>query len=267
MIRKVNLIPMAGAGRRFADAGYKEPKPLVLVDGEPMVVRAAQALPPCDQWIFVCQEAHVKEARLAEKLALYFNPMRVITVDGVTEGQACTCLLAKEYLNSDDVVNIGACDNYMAYAHERYDEFLNDDRTDALIWTFRNNPAVLQDPRMYGWVRVDSHGKALGVSCKAPISDEPMRDHAVIGAFSFRRAADFIGCTEQTIAANRRIKNEFYMDEVMNVAIESGRRVEVFEVDDYVCWGTPQDLDVYRRNCRRKSGASATPRQAARVAP
>ena len=116
---------------------------------------------------------------------------------------------------------------------------------DALIWTFRKNPAVLQDPRMYGWVDADALNRVRRVSVKVPLSDQPMNDHAVIGAFTFKRAGDFVSAAEAMIRANRRIKNEFYVDEAMNVAVEQGLRVKVFEVQHYICWGTPRDLDTY----------------------
>jgi len=98
---------------------------------------------------------------------------------------------------------------------------------------------------MYGCVKTQGR-KATGVSVKVPISDEPMQDHAVIGAFSFRRGADFLRCADRLIAENRRINDEFYVDDLMNVALEDGLQVEVFEVDQYICWGTPQDLATYQ---------------------
>src|SRR5919198_1269338 len=94
MIRRINLIPMAGAGKRFADAGYAVPKPLIPVAGLPMVVRAARALPATDHWIFVCRTEHVRDAGIDLELKRHFSPATVLTVDNSTEGQASTCLIA-----------------------------------------------------------------------------------------------------------------------------------------------------------------------------
>ena len=243
MPRRVNLIPMAGAGQRFVDAGYSQPKPLIPVGGVPMVVRAAGALPPADRWIFVCRAEHVRDAAIDRELERHFSPATVLTVDRLTEGQASTCLLAAGELRPDDELTIGACDNGMTYdpavLAERWQS-----GADAVIWTFRGNPAVLQKPSMYGWVAVDADGRVTGVSCKVPLSDRPMEDHAVIGTFSFRRAADFLRAAERTIALDRRVNGEFYLDVVLDQAVSDGLDVRVLEVERYVCWGTPEDLEA-----------------------
>ena len=114
-----------------------------------------------------------------------------------------------------------------------------------MIFTFRNNPAVRRNPQAYGWVSVDAGGLATKISVKTPISQEPLKDHAITGAFWFRRAADFVTCAEQMISANARVAGEFYIDTCMNFLIEAKRCVRVFEVDRYVSWGTPNDLRTY----------------------
>jgi dTDP-glucose pyrophosphorylase len=243
-MRCVNLIPMAGAGRRFADAGYAVPKPLVDIAGQPMVVRAGASLPPADLWVFVVLEAHLEQG-IGRELRRWFSPVEIVPLSSVTEGQACTCLCARHLLRPDDRLTIGACDNGMAYEPGRIASFGDAGAGDAWVWTFRHNPAVLQNPRMYGWVDADAAGVVRKVSCKIPLSDTPMEDHAVIGSFTFRRAGDFLQCTDALIAANRRVNGEFYVDEAMNVAVETGLDVRVFEVDQYVCWGTPRDVGLF----------------------
>lgn len=245
MCRRVNLIPMAGAGQRFLDAGYSSPKPLISVGGKAMVIRSASSLPVPDQWIFACRQEHIVDAHIDKTLTDIFSPTEIISVPGLTEGQACTCLLAKNLLRYNDILTIGACDNAMVYDHKKYFALLAQLDCDAIIWTFRNNPAVLQNPRMYGWVLVDNKNCVSRVSVKVPVSDNPMQDHAVIGAFTFKKASDFVIYAEKMIEQNRRINREFYVDELMNVMIEHGKQVYAFEVSQYICWGTPQDLVIY----------------------
>jgi dTDP-glucose pyrophosphorylase len=243
-MRRVNLIPMAGAGQRFVDGGYDTPKPLIKVDDLPMIVQAANSLPAADFWIFICRKEHVSKYEIDKVLKQYFTNSEIISIDYLTEGQACTCMLARDILYPDDQLTIGACDNAMNYKSEDFEKKIN--QSDALIWTFRNNSAVLQNPKAYGWVEVAETGKALQVSCKEPISDNPLVDHAVIGSFSFQRAETFFQCVDNMIAKNRRINNEFYMDVAIDESISLGNVVRPFEVEQYVCWGTPQDLNKYR---------------------
>ena len=240
-----NLIPMAGEGARFLKEGYKDPKPLIDISGKPMILQAAAALPRSDRWVFVCRKEHINKYRIDRTLKEAFPNSAIIEVDHLTKGQACTCLLAEPYLKADEPLLIGACDNGAIWDKEKYFDIIEKERVDALIWTFRNNVTVQRKPKMYGWVEVDAGNNALRISCKIPISDEPVRDHAIIGTFYFRRAGFFIDAAKQMIAANRSVNNEFYVDTMMNELIEAKLKVKVFEVDKYICWGTPDDVRTY----------------------
>ena len=165
-----------------------------------------------------------------------------MSVDYLTEGQASTCLLAKDSVNPEQALHIAACDNSMVYDREKFANLFADKTVDAVIWTFKGNPTVTTNPKAYGWVKTDDNQRATGVSCKIPISDSPINDHAVVGAFSFRKASVFFDAVEKMIKGNRRVNNEFYVDECMNLLIESGLNVKVFQIDHYICWGTPSDL-------------------------
>ena len=243
-MRNVNLIPMAGAGQRFVDEGYTVPKPLIEVDGEPMIIKAAECLPPADHWIFICRKEHVVEHGIDEKLKKLFPCSDIISVGYLTEGQASTCLLARDHLQAQDRLTIGACDNAMEYDQSNFKNHIAE--YDALVWTFRNNPAVIENPKMYGWVQLWDDGRAKKISCKQPISENPLQDHALIGAFSFREAGGFIKSVDSMIAKNRRINNEFYMDVAMDECIRMDYDVRPMEVNNYTCWGTPEDLEKYK---------------------
>ena len=242
-MRKVNLIPMAGVGQRFIDAGLTIPKPLIEINGIPMVVNAANSLPKADIWIFVCNDKHISDYKIDKTLARFFSNAIIISVDHVTEGQASTCLLAKEYLRVDDALTVGACDNGMVYDKQALNSY--ESGCDVVVWTFRNNKSVIENPKMYGYVEVNDLGFANRVSCKTPISEKPENDHAIVGTFSFNKASYFINNAEAMIAKNRRVNNEFYVDIVIDECIESSLMVKPFEVEQYYCWGTPFDLKRY----------------------
>lgn len=234
---------MAGEGQRFIDAGYKTPKPLIQIDGLPMAIRAAKCLPPADHWIFICRAHHVNESTIDEKLLSHFPDATILVVDHLTDGQACTCLLAGGYLKPDDQLTIGACDNSLSFDLREFETLIG--RNDALVWTFRNNPVVLRNPTMYGWVSLNGSGGVNGVSCKKPISADPLHDHAVAGTFSFKNAGYFLECTNNMTKKNRRVNGEYYLDVVADECVLSGLIVAPFEVTSYNSWGTPFDLEKY----------------------
>lgn len=237
---------MAGNGQRFIDEGYKVPKPLININGKPMVVLSAECLPKADLWIFICRKNHIDEFKIDKVLKDFFPKSIIISIDYLTEGQASTCLLAKDYLLPNDILTIGACDNSMVYNLNDLKRSIS--TNEVLVWTFRKNRSVLKNPEMYGWVNVDKNGLAKTISCKKPISNNPLNDHAIVGTFYFRKASFFIDNALKVIKSNRRINNEFYMDIVADECIISGLGTSVFEIEKYICWGTPKDLNSYLSN-------------------
>jgi dTDP-glucose pyrophosphorylase len=242
---RVNLIPLAGKGKRFTDEGYTIPKPVIPINGTPVVIAAANSLPAAEEYIFICLEEHLKKHHIDQTIKEYFPKAIIVPIDHVTEGQTSTCVLAEKYIDPESELTIGACDNGMTYDQAAYNKVIKDAKTDAIIWTFRNNPNVLRHPEHWGWVSADKNNSVRKVTVKVPVSEKPIQDHAVVGCFSFKKARYFFDMAKKMIADNRRINNEFYNDECMNVLIENGLRVKVFEIDTYLGWGTPADLKTY----------------------
>ena len=241
------VVPMAGAGRRFSDAGYALPKPLIPVSGVPMVVRAVQDLPPVDLAIFVCHSDHVAKHKIDQQLRGHFPNCEVVVAPGLTAGQACSVRLAGTHLDPDQPVLVAACDNTHLYDHDRWQRLTSDPKIDCLVWTYRRDTRVLVRPQAYGWVRADSAGRVLDISVKRPLSGTPLDDHVVSGCFWFRTARLMLDGIDRLVANNDRVNNEFYLDSVPNMLLADSRRVAVFEVDKYIGWGTPEDLEDYLR--------------------
>jgi NDP-sugar pyrophosphorylase family protein len=240
------LVPMAGAGSRFTAEGYALVKPLIPVSGEPMICKAAGSLPKMPEAVFVCRDEHLRSHPLEAVLRERFGALtRTVSVDHLTEGQACTCLLAKDLLDPAAPLMIGACDNGMVWDEEAFARLIADPAVDCVVWTFRGHPGARRNPKAYGWVRVDAQGAVTEVSVKQAISDRPELDPGVVGSFWFREARFFTEAAEELIRQGRRVNGEFYADSVINVLLEQGRRARIFDVGRYLCWGTPDDLRTW----------------------
>jgi bifunctional N-acetylglucosamine-1-phosphate-uridyltransferase/glucosamine-1-phosphate-acetyltransferase GlmU-like protein len=145
----------------------------------------------------------------------------------------------------DNPILISACDNGIFYDNNKLQELIDDTNIDIIVWTFRNNETSRLNPNSYAWLDVDDDGNIKHVSCKKFIYKNPLETHAIIGTMFFRKAKYFVDGLKQNYLDNVTTNNEYYVDDVLNQNIKSGLTVKIFEVTNYICWGTPNDLKTY----------------------
>lgn len=247
------VVPMAGRGSRFQAEGHVNPKPLIEVSGQPMVVQALQLTPVCAAQTFICLQEHLDKYPLRTSLLKKFPHGQVMTLDCVSEGQASTCWARVKNLPADQSIMISACDNGMIWNHQQLCDLINDPSNDGIIFTFRGHPQAIRFPEMYGWVDIDSKnidkenfGLVRTVSVKRPLPGEGRSLHPiVVGTFWIRRAADFNAAYEKMVRENIRVNGEFYVDSLMAVMAEMGFKIREFPIESYICWGTPNELNTF----------------------
>jgi bifunctional N-acetylglucosamine-1-phosphate-uridyltransferase/glucosamine-1-phosphate-acetyltransferase GlmU-like protein len=243
------ILPMAGAGSRFVKKNYADPKPLIDVNGLPMIIQAVNCLPTTNKKIFICLEEHVLKYNLNNVIKNNYDNFITFCIKNITEGQACTCEIGikKSNLNINDPILISACDNGVYYNTKKYQDLLDDLSNDIIVWTFRNNSASKNNPEMYAWLETDENDNVLNVSCKKYDTKKHnlKTSHVIIGTMFFRKAKYFLDGLYENVKQNIRSNNEFYVDDVINQNIKMGLKVKVFEVENYICWGTPDDYETY----------------------
>lgn len=240
----MTIIPLAGRGSRFVKEGYKTPKPLLEISGKPMIIQAARSLPNTNTRIFVTLKEHLKDFPLKKVLEDEFKGCQIVSINEVTEGQATTCSLGLKEANSEASLLIAATDNGMIYDQVKYQKLINDKNVDAIVFTFKHHISSETNPQMYGWVKNDGNN-AISISVKAPISKDPYNDHAIVGTFYFKKVKFFNQALESLLFKENRVNGEYYVDSLMGELIELGLNVKVFEVEDYICWGTPNDYETF----------------------
>jgi NDP-sugar pyrophosphorylase family protein len=238
------LVPAAGLGRRFAEAGYAAAKPLIPVSGEPMVIQASRDMPAARRQRFVLRRDLPDVGEATRAIGRVFPQGECRLLDGATDGQARTCLLGLDEDDLDEPLTIVSCDNGVLFDHAAFTRVAGEPDADVLVWAARGHPLARRNPEMFSWIDAGAGGRVRAVSVKRPLVD-PARDPVVIGAFSFRRAADFVRASERMIARNGTVNGEYYVDGAINDAIALGLECRLFEVDAYVCWGTPDDLRTF----------------------
>jgi len=227
-------LPMAGAGSRFSKEGYIEPKPFIQVNGKNMVEQAVRCLPKTDEVIYACLKDHQAPGK------------NVVWIDEVLEGQACTTEKIVEQCEPDNSILISACDNGVFYDADKFLDLVNDEDNDIIVWTYRNNYTSHLQPNAYSWVNCDSEGNVSSVDVKNFTGENPVNEYAITGTMFFRTKEIFHRSLESLYNNDNRTNGEFYVDSMLNEAITLGYKVKNFEIDNYICWGTPNDLKTYQ---------------------
>ena len=230
------LIPMAGAGSRFAKEGYTFPKPLIDVNGKPMIQTVVENLDFDCEYIFLVRKEHVdKYEGLLHTLDRITNgSFRYVVVDDLTEGAACTALLAEEFINNDDDLIIANSDQFVEYHPQNFLSLKKMTNTDGIVFTFN---AV--HPK-WSFAKTNARGYITEIAEKKPISDI-----ATCGIYWYKKGSDFVKYAKQMIEKNIRVNNEFYVAPVYNEMIADGKALIPFYVHEMWGLGTPEDLRRY----------------------
>lgn len=234
------VVPMAGAGSRFAREGYLDPKPLIPIKGVPMIRIVINNLTPSrmHRFIFVCQQSHVEAYGLGEKLSKWAPGCKIVGINGLTDGAACTVLCARDLIDNQEELMIANSDQYVDVAIDDYLISMDKGDCDGLIMTMRAN-----DPK-WSFVGLDANNHVTRVVEKEVISNE-----ATVGIYNFKHGHDFVAAADRMIARNLRVNNEFYVAPTYNQLIEDGRRICIYNVGEEANGmyglGTPADLNLF----------------------
>lgn len=240
------ILPMAGKGSRFAVQGYHLPKPFLDIEGQPMFIQAVKCLPETNKKIFIYQIDHL-QYNINKHLQTNFTNVVTLDIDYITEGQACTCSLAIKNFNiqDDESILISACDNGAYYQIDKYNELVEDDNVDVIVWSFSNNKTSQLYPQMYAWLNVDKNNIIRRVSIKKPFEDVENK-YAIIGTMLFKKASYFNYGLKMIQELDIRTNGEYYVDNVIEYLVNNKIcTCKIFNVDNYLCWGTPNDYKTY----------------------
>jgi beta-phosphoglucomutase-like phosphatase (HAD superfamily)/dTDP-glucose pyrophosphorylase len=231
------LIPMAGAGSRFEAAGYTFPKPLIEVRGKPMIQVVVENLNIDAKYIYIVQRSHFEKYNLDYLLKLITPNCEIVQIEGLTEGAACTTLLAREFIDNQESLVIANSDQFVEWnSGETLYSFMADG-IDGGIVTFKAT-----HPK-WSYARIDESGIVREVAEKKPISDI-----ATVGIYFWKKGSDYVKYADEMIEKNIRTNGEFYVCPVFNQAIEDGKKFRIRNIDQMWGLGTPEDLNYFLEN-------------------
>ncbi|MEH6649119.1 MAG: glycosyltransferase family 2 protein [Motiliproteus sp.] len=234
------VVPMAGKGSRFSQAGFQLPKPLIDVNGKHMIEVVINNLKPqCEhRFIFICQNEHVEKYNLKNIFEKSCENFEIIGIDGITEGAAITVLKARGYIENDTPLMIANSDQWIDADINTYLNDMVSRNLDGSMLTMKAN-----DPK-WSYAKVNSYGLVSEVVEKVVISDE-----ATVGVYNFSKGTDFCRYADHMIDKNIRSNGEFYVAPVYTFMAQGGAKVGVYnigqEADGMYGLGIPSDLECF----------------------
>lgn len=230
---KLNVvIPCAGAGSRFEPS---VPKPLIDVNGKPMIQRVIENLNIDANYIFITQEKH----NLHHILNLLLPQYQIITLSELTQGATETVLKARNIIDNENPLLIANCDQILEWDVKKFIEKVNGCECDGAISTFVDSDSILKETSKWSHIKVED-GIVTKVAEKVPISDI-----ATTGIYYWKHGSDFVKYADQMIEQDIRVNNEYYVCPVFNEAIEDGKKFIIDNCEKMWGIGTPEDLNYF----------------------
>jgi NDP-sugar pyrophosphorylase family protein len=244
-VKKVGLIPMAGKGSRFREYGYRVAKPLIQINGRPMIFRILNSMPEQDQWIFLPRQKDLDYHPIKQALLSFSKNSIILGVKGYTSGQAATCLLAEDMIDDNSELIIASSDYEHRYNPELWQAIIQNSEIDGAIWTYRSGSMVLKNPEMFAYCQVEKDGISVSrIVEKQTISDNPNFDPLVVGTFWFRHAGDFKLAANNLIDNDIRINDEHYIGTSINYLLKNGKKFVIFDISQWISFGNPLELQI-----------------------
>ena len=243
---KYSLIPMAGEGSRFKKYGYKTSKPFIQIGDESLLNKCIRSLPQAENNIFILrQEDNLKDLVVSDiNSTLPEQKNDFIYLDHETEGQAVTCLFAEPYIDKEESLIISSCDYELRYCFDKLEQ-LKDTDPDVIIFTHKLGSLPVGSYDNFAYCVSDDELNIDKIVEKSCISENPQKDHMVTGTFWFRKGRYFIEAAEELIDKDTRINGEYYVGTSINYLILQGLKVKLFEVEKWISFGDPTELNLY----------------------
>ncbi len=244
------VVPLGGRGRTFEERGYTFPKPLVEIQGRPMVECVVESLTPelPHRFVFVCRSEHLRRYALGEVLNLVAPGCRVVPMRGETAGALCTVLLASEWIEPEGELIVANGDQLLDFPLDEFVHRAREQQRDGSLITFTST-----HPK-WSYALTDGQGRVRQVAEKRPISR-----HATVGIYYFRRGADFLAAATRMLLKGARTGGEFFLSPVYNELILEGRSVDIFGIDNsqVTSLATPEDVEKHQAflGSRRTEGS------------
>ena len=238
------IIPMSGVGQRFIDAGFKDPKPLINIDGKPIIQHVVELFPGESKFTFICNKTHLDTTNMREVLLAIAPQANVVCIDNHKKGPVFAVANILDSIDDNEEVIVNYCDFGTWWD---YSDFLKHTRhrdADGAIPAYKRFHPHMIGSTNYAFMR-DNKQWMLEIKEKEPFTDNRSNEYASNGTYYFKKGSYVKKYFPLLMAKDINLKGEFYVSLIYNLLVEDQLKVSIYDIEHMLQWGTPQDVAEY----------------------
>jgi NDP-sugar pyrophosphorylase family protein len=238
------IIPMSGVGQRFIDAGYTDPKPLIKIDGKPIIQHVVELFPGESKFTFICNQHHLDTTNMREVLNDIVPDANIVSIPNHKKGPVFAVSQVFDLIDDDEEVIVNYCDFGTWWDYSDFLEHCRNRKADGAIPAYKGFHPHMLGSTNYAFMR-DEKQWMLEIKEKEPFTDNRMNEYASNGTYYFRKGSMVKTYFPLLQQKNINLNGEFYVSLIYNLLVEDGLKVSIYNIEHMLQWGTPQDVEEY----------------------
>lgn len=239
------IIPMSGVGRRFLKEGYRTPKPLLHIEGKPMIQHVVERFDNPENILFICNMDHLKKTPMLDVLTKIAPQAKIVGIDAHKLGPVHALNKVKNFITNDDEVVVNYCDFNWGWDYQKFKQMLNESNCQGAIPGYTGfHPHLVHNPYYAGCDHDEDHN-LVDIKEKHRYTIDPKETFHSSGTYYFRSGELLKKYSQMLVDKNMSLKGEFYVSMIYQLMLEDGLPIKVFPIEHMCQWGTPQDFQEY----------------------
>lgn len=239
------IIPMSGLGSRFVRAGYTAIKPLIEVDGRPIIEYVIKLFPGETNFLFICNAEHLQSTPLRSVLERLMPTGTIVPVEHHKKGPVWAVLQAQDHIQVDEPVIVNYCDFNAVWNYVAFKQWVQQTQCAGAIPCYTGFHPHLLGPNLYASCKIDAAGNLVEIREKFSWTEDKMQSEQSDGTYYFRSGALVKKYFQALVDADVSLNGEYYVSLVYNLLVRDKLPVKLFPVEQFCQWGTPEDLQEF----------------------
>ncbi len=238
------IIPMSGVGERFRKAGYTVPKPLIEIEGKPIIAHVIEMFPGKNSFTFICNNKHLETTNMRKILKEYAPASNVIGIDAHKKGPVYAVSKAFEYIEDESPAIVNYCDFSCYWDFANFISFTEKKKMNGYIPAYRGFHPHSLGKTNYAYMK-EENGYLREIQEKKPFTTNKMKEFASSGTYHFAKGSYIKHYFKLLMKEELKVGGEYYCSLVYNLMIRDGLNIGIYELEHFMQWGTPEDLEEY----------------------